>query len=64
MCLATAPMWSQGRFGIKGGLNFNSLKDVSDNASDTWNRQTGYHMGLTWSATRASLYKKANREQP
>lgn len=50
MCLATAPMWSQGRFGIKGGLNFNSLKDVSDNSSDTWNRQTGYHMGLTYQA--------------
>ncbi len=48
VCLTTVPMWSQGRFGIKGGLNFNSLKDVSDNVNDAWNKQTGYHMGLTY----------------
>jgi len=50
MCLTTMPMWSQGRAGIKGGLNFNSLKDVSNNANDTWNNQTGYHIGLTYQA--------------
>lgn len=43
-------MWAQGRFGIKGGLNFNSLKDVSSNVDDTWKKQTGYHMGLTYQA--------------
>ena len=48
MCFITVPMWSQGRAGIKGGLNFNSLKDVSNNASDTWNKKTGYHLGLTY----------------
>lgn len=48
LSLATVPMWSQGRAGIKGGLNFNSLKDVSNNVDDTWNKQTGYHLGLTY----------------
>lgn len=48
--LSTASMWSQGRLGIKGGLNFNSLKDVSENVDDTWKNQTGYHMGLTYQA--------------
>ncbi len=41
---------AQGRFGIKGGLNFNSLKDVSQSVDDTWSKQTGHHIGLTYQA--------------
>ncbi len=46
--LSTTLSFSQGKLGIKGGLNFNSLKDVSGNVDDTWSKQTGYHLGLAY----------------
>ncbi len=41
---------AQGRFGVKGGLNFDSVKDVSENVDDTWSKKTGYHIGITYQA--------------
>jgi hypothetical protein len=48
--LVAGTAWSQGRLGIKGGLNFNSLDDITSDTDATWNRQTGYHLGLTYQA--------------
>lgn len=48
--ITAAAAMAQGRLGIKGGLNFNSLKDVSQSIEDTWSKQTGYHIGLTYQA--------------
>lgn len=46
MLLISSSAFSQAKFGIKGGLNFNSYKDVSGNVNNTWNNQTGYHFGV------------------
>lgn len=39
--------WSQTKFGIKGGLNFNSIKDLSTDVNESWNSKIGYHAGIT-----------------
>ncbi|PKO98977.1 MAG: hypothetical protein CVU13_07570 [Bacteroidetes bacterium HGW-Bacteroidetes-8] len=46
MLLVSASAFSQAKFGVKGGLNFNSYKDISGSVNDTWNNQTGYHFGV------------------
>ncbi len=48
LLLVSSSLQAQSRLGIKGGLNFNSLKDISDNVDETWGKQTGYHFGLTY----------------
>jgi len=42
---ATASL-SQVRFGVKGGLGFANISNVSSDLDNTWNNQTGYHFGL------------------
>lgn len=41
---------AQSRFGIKAGLNFNTLEDVTQSGSvdNAWKSQTGYHFGIAW----------------
>lgn len=39
--------WSQTKFGIKGGLNFNSIKDLSTDVNESWNSKIGCHAGIT-----------------
>jgi hypothetical protein len=46
MLLISSSAFSQAKFGIKGGLNFNSYKDVSGSVNNAWNNQTGYHFGV------------------
>lgn len=46
MLLVSASAFSQAKFGVKGGLNFNSYKDISGSVNDTWSNQTGYHFGV------------------
>jgi hypothetical protein len=46
MLLVSSSAFSQAKFGVKGGLNFNSYKDISGNVNDTWSNQTGYHFGV------------------
>jgi hypothetical protein len=40
--------FGQTKFGVKAGLNFNTLTDVTQGGStdEIWNSQTGYHVGL------------------
>ncbi|MCE5321501.1 MAG: PorT family protein [Bacteroidales bacterium] len=40
--------FGQTKFGVKAGLNFNKLTDVTQGGStdEIWNSQTGYHVGL------------------
>jgi len=38
--------YSQTRFGIKGGLNFTNMSNISTNVDKTWENQTGYQLGL------------------
>ncbi|MCK9304147.1 MAG: porin family protein [Bacteroidales bacterium] len=44
--LSATTTFSQVRFGIKGGLGFANMSNVSSNLENTWNNQTGYHFGL------------------
>lgn len=46
----TSVAGAQSRFGIKAGLNFNTLQDVSKSGSfeNAWKAQTGYHFGVAW----------------
>ena len=46
----TSVAGAQSRFGIKAGLNFNTLQDVSESSGfeDAWKAQTGYHFGVAW----------------
>ncbi len=37
---------AQGKVGIKGGLNFNTYKDLSGDISNVWGKSTGTHFGL------------------
>ena len=46
--ILSASATAQSKFGVKGGLNFNSLKDISENVDNTWSKQTGYHFGVTY----------------
>ena len=36
------------RFGIKGGLNFNNLRDISVDATETYESRTGFHIGIMY----------------
>ena len=38
------------RFGIKGGLNFNNLGDISANVNETYENRTGFHAGIMYQA--------------
>ena len=38
--------YSQTRFGIKGGLNFTNMSNISSNFNQTWENQIGYQLGL------------------
>ena len=38
------------RFGIKGGLNFNNLGDISTNVTETYENRTGFHAGIMYQA--------------
>ncbi len=38
--------FSQVRFGVKGGLGFANISNVTSDLDNTWNNQTGYHFGL------------------
>ena len=42
--------FGQSKFGIKAGLNFNTLEDVTESGSvnQAWKNQTGYHFGIAW----------------
>jgi hypothetical protein len=46
----TSVAGAQSRFGIKAGLNFNTLQDVTESGSveNAWKAQTGYHFGVAW----------------
>ncbi len=48
MLILSTAAFSQAKIGIKGGLNFNSYKDVTENVNTTWNNSTGYHFGMTF----------------
>jgi hypothetical protein len=48
MLFVSVSGFSQAKIGIKGGLNFNSYKDVTENVDNTWNNRTGYHFGMTF----------------
>lgn len=41
---------AQSRFGIKGGLNFNTLENVTQAGSinEAWKSQTGFQVGVLW----------------
>ena len=36
------------RFGIKGGLNFNNLRDLSESVETTYENRTGFHVGIMY----------------
>ncbi|MEN6618113.1 MAG: porin family protein [Rikenellaceae bacterium] len=38
--------FSQAKFGIKGGLNFTKMANISSNVNETWKNQTGYQLGV------------------
>ena len=38
--------YSQTRFGIKGGLNFTNISNISSDTEKTWKNQTGYQLGV------------------
>ena len=38
------------KFGIKGGLNFTNLADISENIEDTYANRTGSHIGIMYQA--------------
>ena len=38
------------RFGVKAGLNFNNLKDISENVVESYDNRTGFHMGIMYQA--------------
>ena len=46
----TSVAGAQSRFGIKAGLNFNTLQDVTESGTveNAWKAQTGYHFGVAW----------------
>jgi hypothetical protein len=38
---------AQGSFVVKAGLNFNKMQDIKiDNLEQSWNSQTGFHVGI------------------
>jgi len=36
------------RFGVKGGLNFNNLRDLSENVTESYDSRTGFHLGIMY----------------
>ncbi len=44
--IVSTSSFSQSRFGIKGGLNFASMSNISSNVNETWKNQTGYQLGV------------------
>ena len=44
--LTSALSFSQVRFGVKGGLNFANVSNISSSIDDTWNNKTGYQFGV------------------
>jgi hypothetical protein len=38
--------FAQVRFGVKGGLNFTNMSNISSNVNETWKNQTGYQLGV------------------
>lgn len=44
--IVSTSSFSQSRFGIKGGLNFASMSNISSNVDETWQNQTGYQLGV------------------
>src|SRR3989339_1163148 len=44
--IVSTSSFSQSRFGIKGGLNFASMSNISSNINETWQNQTGYQLGV------------------
>ncbi|MFA6335074.1 MAG: porin family protein [Bacteroidales bacterium] len=44
--LISTSAFSQTRFGIKGGLNFTSMANISSNVDETWKNQVGYQLGI------------------
>lgn len=47
LCFSVAAN-AQGSFGVKAGLNFNKLSDISKSVKASWNAQTGFHAGLAY----------------
>ncbi|MFA6818682.1 MAG: hypothetical protein WCR22_07265, partial [Bacteroidales bacterium] len=46
LCMGTAAL-AQGSFVVKAGLNFNKMQDIKiDNLEQSWNSQTGFHVGI------------------
>jgi len=43
--IVSTSSFSQARFGIKGGLNFASMSNISSNVNETWKNQTGQGLG-------------------
>jgi hypothetical protein len=44
--LTSTLSFSQVRFGVKGGLNFANVSNISSSIDDTWNNKTGYQFGV------------------
>jgi len=44
--LTSVLSFSQVRFGVKGGLNFANVSNISSSIDDTWNNKTGYQFGV------------------
>lgn len=44
--IVSTSLFSQTRFGVKGGLNFQNMSNISTNLNDTWKNQTGYQLGI------------------
>lgn len=44
--LISTSVFSQTRFGVKGGLNFTTMSNISSNVNETWKNQTGYQLGI------------------
>ncbi len=48
--MVTGSLWSQCRFGITGGLNFNNIEEVSTESIEQWKSATSFHAGITYQA--------------
>ncbi len=46
LLLISTSVFSQTRFGVKGGLNFTTMSNISSNVNETWKNQTGYQLGV------------------
>ncbi len=48
--LSNSLLYSQSGLGVKAGLNFNSINDISESVDESWGNKTGYHLGLSYQA--------------